>query len=221
MTISQCGALYQGSTADVTRMESHWSIIGLNKISNFFFFVSDLSTFWLKPKCTVIWSEKCPVFVPLGPICPTLCPSLWVKNNSPSVISVWPWTAYIAGSLSIWPWTADIAGSLSVRLRRVGLSPAGRFPVGVDNSGWRLCAVEHGLPLLCAESPDASFCGVNLHHILLPLVIGLVVCLQKQECQIWPLIGLDWYQLGKIWDFLRSVFCSFWLTKPKWTENWS
>jgi len=29
-----------------------------------------------------------------------------------------------------------------------------------------------------------------------------------QECQIWPPIGPDWHQMGQIWDFIRTVFCS-------------
>ena len=31
--------------------------------------------------------------------------------------------------------------------------------------------------------------------------------------QIWPLIRPHWYQMGQIWDFLRSIFCSFWHRK--------
>ena len=27
----------------------------------------------------------------------------------------------------------------------------------------------------------------------------------------------DWHQIWKIWDFLRLVFCLFWLGEPKWT----
>ena len=27
----------------------------------------------------------------------------------------------------------------------------------------------------------------------------------------WPNIGLDFHQIALIWDFLRTVFCSFWL----------
>ena len=43
-----------------------------------------------------------------------------------------------------------------------------------------------------------------------------------QGCQIWATIWPDWHQVGQILDYLSSVFfCSFWLTKPKWTENWS
>ena len=41
------------------------------------------------------------------------------------------------------------------------------------------------------------------------------------KCPIWcqsdPIRSL----IGQIWHFLRSVFCSFWLTEPKWKENWS
>ena len=42
-----------------------------------------------------------------------------------------------------------------------------------------------------------------------------------QGRQIWPTIGSDCYRMGQIRDFLRSFFCSFWLTEPKWTEKWS
>ena len=29
--------------------------------------------------------------------------------------------------------------------------------------------------------------------------------------QVWPIVGLDCHQIEEIWDFLRSVLCSFWL----------
>ena len=31
-------------------------------------------------------------------------------------------------------------------------------------------------------------------------------------------IGSDWPQMGQMWDFLRSIFSTFWFDKPKCTE---
>ena len=32
-----------------------------------------------------------------------------------------------------------------------------------------------------------------------------------QGCHIWTLMGSNWRQIGQIWNFLRSVFCAFWV----------
>ena len=43
----------------------------------------------------------------------------------------------------------------------------------------------------------------------------------RHTSQIWSKIGSNLPQMGQIWDFLRSVFSTFWRRAPKFTENWS
>ena len=39
----------------------------------------------------------------------------------------------------------------------------------------------------------------------------LVDFIIPQVCQTWDLMWPDWHQIGEIMEFLRSVFCTFWL----------
>ena len=61
----------------------------------------------------------------------------------------------------------------------------------------------------------------NVHYYIIRMCFNCVIIISEdikhkishinQGCQFWPPIRPDWHQMGQIWDFLRSVFCSFWL----------
>ena len=62
-----------------------------------------------------------------------------------------------------------------------------------------------------------------------PCFLCLLLCVwfhyPLEDLSTWVRFGPNWARLApngtKICDFLRSVFYSFWLVEPKWTENWS
>ena len=66
------------------------------------------------------------------------------------------------------------------------------------------------------KSPPLSGESTTLFYTEIHLIIEFFKIISQQGCQIMPQIGPDWHQMVIIWDFLRLVFCSFWLAELKW-----
>ena len=84
-----------------------------------------------------------------------------------------------------------------------------------DKHGFDWFISQLGLHLPLDVSPATR---VWIRAYLIPnnwLISQISHPLRSRENKFWHLIGADWHQIEKIWNFLRSVFCSFWLTESQ------